>query len=113
MAVAKKACEVCGLADLRLVHRHHIIPRCDPRCTNGLGNIAFLCANDHVRVHAGDIVILGVYSSTSGRCLVCHSMYEEPPFPKEHWIIKDNPLVLTVSGDSDDFDPVENPENYQ
>ena len=113
MTIPKRTCEVCGLTDLRLVHRHHIIPRCDSRCTNGLGNIAFLCANDHVRVHAGDIVILGVYDSTNGRCLVWHSKDEEPPFPKGYWLIKENPLVLTVRGDSDDLDLVENLENYQ
>lgn len=111
MAFAKIACEICGFSDLRIVHRHHIIPRCDPRCHNGANNLACLCPNCHSGVHAGDILILGVYSSTNGRCLVWYHKGEEPPFPKECWIIKENPLVLTIGGDSDDL--VENPENYQ
>lgn len=103
MTLGKRACEVCGLTDARILHRHHIIPRCDPRCTNSDANLAVLCPNDHGRVHAGDIVILGVYSSTDGRCLVWHSKDEVPPFPKEFWIVKENPLVVTLAGDEDDL----------
>ena len=103
MSLRKKICEVCGLTDTRILHRHHIIPHVDPRCTNSSGNIAVLCPNDHGRVHAGEIVILGVYPSSDGRCLVWHRKDEEPPFPKEMWLIRENPLVITLSGDQDDL----------
>ncbi len=101
--IEKKACEVCGLADRRILHRHHIMPQCDPRCHNGSGNLACLCPNCHSLVHAGEVVILGVYPSTSGRCLVWHRRGEPPPFAREFWIVKDNPLVVTLAGNSDDL----------
>lgn len=101
--IVKRVCEVCGLTDANILQRHHIIPQCDPRCTNGDGNIAVLCPNDHMRVHTGEIVILGVYPSTSGRCLVWHLRGEPPPFAREFWIVKDNPLVVTIAGDKDDL----------
>lgn len=99
----KVSCEVCGLANPNILHRHHIIPRCDPRCTNHSGNLAILCPNDHSLVHSGKIIILGVYSSSAGRCLVWHYQNEEPPFPKQFWIVKENPFVVTLSGEQDDL----------
>jgi hypothetical protein len=45
-------------------------------------------------VHAGEIIIIGVYSSTGGRKMMWFRSGEVPPLPKEFWIIKDNPLVL-------------------
>lgn len=103
MSLKKVACEVCGLADTRILHRHHIVPRCDSRCTNSPGNLAVLCPNDHGLVHAGEIVIVGVYPSTGGRCLVWYRKGDEPPFKKEYWLIKENPLVITLTGDEDDL----------
>ena len=99
----KTACEICSMPDLRIMHRHHIIPRPDPRCHNGSNNLACLCPNCHSLVHAGEIVILGVYYSTNGRCLVWHNRNEQPPLAKEFWLVKDNPLVLTLAGDEDDL----------
>jgi len=99
----KKSCEVCGLKKRSILHRHHIIPRCDPRCTNSNGNIAVLCPNCHGLVHAGEIVIVGVYTSTAGIVPVWFRSGEEPPFPKELWIVKDNPLVRTIGGEEDDL----------
>jgi len=103
VSLKKVACEMCGLTDTRILHRHHIIPRCDSRCTNGSVNLAVLCPNDHGLVHAGEIVILGVYPSTGGRCLVWYHKDEEPPFAREFWMVKENPLVITLTGDKDDL----------
>jgi len=103
MVLTKVPCEICSLADLRIIHRHHIIPRVDSRCHNGINNLACLCPNCHSLVHAGEIVILGVYLSTSGRCLVWFKKDEDPPFQQQFWIVKENPLVVTITGDSDDL----------
>jgi len=100
----KVACEICGLRDSRILHRHHIIPQCDPRCTNSSQNLAILCPSCHSYVHAGDITIIGVYPSTEGRSLVWFKKGEEPPIAKEFWIVQNNPLVLTLAGNHDDYD---------
>lgn len=99
----KTKCEVCGLARKAILHRHHIIPRCDPRCTNSDGNLAVLCPNCHSLVHAGEIVIVGVYSSTDGQIPVWFRKGEDPPFPEELWIARDNALVRTLNGEEDDM----------
>lgn len=102
-APPKTCCEVCGNARRAILHYHHIIPRCDARCHNGASNLGVLCPNCHSYVHAGDIIILGVYPSTGGRCLVWYRKGEDPPIPQEYWLVKENPLVLTIAGDSDDL----------
>lgn len=79
---------------MHVLHTHHIIPRRDARCTNNPGNLACLCSNCHNAVHAGEITIIGVYSGTMGRKLMWFREGEEPPLPKEYWLIKDNPLVI-------------------
>lgn len=28
---------------------------------------------------------------------------QDPPLPEEFWLVKDNPLVITLNGDEDDF----------
>lgn len=91
------------MADSAILHRHHVIPRCDPRCVNGDGNLAILCPNCHSRVHAGEIVIIGVYPSTDGPTTIWFERGQEPPFPEEFWLVKDNPLVRTLGGDKDDL----------
>lgn len=90
----KKKCEVCGWT--QTLHLHHIIPRCDKRCTDSLQNLAVLCPNCHNLVHSGDIIIVGVYSSTAGRKLMWFRKGEPPPLEESLWKIhpKDNPLVL-------------------
>ena len=99
----KLACEVCGLDDRKLLHYHHIVPRCDRRCSNKPFNIAVLCPTDHARVHAGDIVLIGQYDSTMGDVLVWFRKGEKPPFPPGMWVVGENPLVLTVGGNEDDL----------
>lgn len=90
----RKECEVCGWT--KNLHLHHIIPRCDKRCTNSLQNLAILCPNCHNLVHVGDIIIIGVYSGTAGRTLMFYRKGEEPPLERRYWKIlpEDNPLVL-------------------
>jgi hypothetical protein len=105
MLPKKVSCEVCGMKDYRILHYHHIVPQCDTRCTNSPVNIAVLCPNDHSRVHAGDIIILGIYSSSDGRCMIWYNKGEDPPLPEQFWRVRNNPLVLTIGGDVDDIDP--------
>ena len=102
--LVKIKCEICDLADKKILHYHHIIPQCDAMCHNGKNNISILCPNCHSSVHAGDIIIIGVYPSSDGRCLMWFKKGEEPPISKEFWLVKDNPLVLTIGGESDDLE---------
>jgi hypothetical protein len=45
-------------------------------------------------IHAGEIIIIGVYPSTGGRKLMWFREGEQPPLPKEFWKVQDNPLIL-------------------
>jgi 5-methylcytosine-specific restriction endonuclease McrA len=90
----KKQCEVCGFDKVAALNFHHIIPRCDPRSTNDNSNLAILCHSCHDLVHAGEITIVGVFNSTAGRKMMWFRDGEEPPLPKEYWLIKENPLVV-------------------
>lgn len=91
----KDKCEICGCIELSALHIHHIIPRCDSRCTDLPANLACVCANCHSQIHNEEITIIGVFNSTSqgGRKLLWFRVGEEPPLPKELWKIKDNPLI--------------------
>ena len=91
----KKICEICEVSDV-LLHYHHVIPQCDPRCTNGNGNIAILCPNCHTKVHEGKLNIIGIYKSTNDYSVMWYKTGEAPPIPKEFWLIKDNPLINTL-----------------
>jgi hypothetical protein len=92
----KKNCEVCGEGNRRLLEYHHVIPRRDSRCREDNGNIAILCSNCHTRVHAGEVIIIGVYFTSGGIKALWFNEGEEPPLPYEDWLVKDNPLVLTL-----------------
>lgn len=92
----KVKCEICGNKDKSILHKHHIIPRIDPRSTNKNENLALICPNCHTLVHLGEIIIIGVYKSTAGVNLVWFKKGDEPPIPKDFWIVKDNPLVITL-----------------
>ena len=101
--IKKIKCEICNLFNKKILHYHHIIPQADKRSSNSQNNISILCPNCHSSVHAGDITIIGVYSSSDGRCLMWFKKGEEPPVSKEFWLVKDNPLVLTLGGEMDDL----------
>ena len=90
--LVKDKCEICGGQEA--LHIHHIIPQCDPRCTNDNHNLAVVCAVDHSLIHEGRIIIIGVYKTTAGRKLMWFKDGEEPPLEKEFWIIKENPMVV-------------------
>jgi hypothetical protein len=90
----KDRCEICAFDAPAALNIHHIIPRCDPRCTNDNNNLAIVCHTCHDLIHAGEITIIGVYSSTGGRKLLWFREGEVPPLEKEFWLIKENPLVL-------------------
>ena len=97
----KIACEICKYDKKEALHLHHIIPRCDPRSSNDLHNLACLCPNCHDLVHSSppEITIVGVYSSTAagGRKLLFYHGETPPPdfIPREFWKIKpeENPLL--------------------
>lgn len=90
----KEKCEICGYDARAALNIHHIIPRCDPRCNNDNYNLSILCHSCHDLVHAGEITIIGVYSSTAGRILMWFKAGEEPPLEREHWKVKENPHVI-------------------
>jgi len=90
----KEFCEVCGDIRVAALNVHHIIPRCDPRCSNNNYNLSIVCHTCHDLIHAGEIVIIGVYDSTDGRKLMWFKEGEEPPLERQFWKVKDNPLVL-------------------
>ena len=69
----KQECEVCGEKNIKVLHRHHIIERKEIGTSNDDFNLAVICGNCHMRVHAGEIKIIGVFPSTKppmGRTLV-------------------------------------------
>jgi len=92
----KIKCEICGNDNKRILHRHHIIPRHDPRSTNSDNNLAILCPNCHSSVHTGELIIIGVYKTTSGTEVLWFKEGDEPPLPKKNWRVKENPLVITL-----------------
>lgn len=94
MTRKKISCDVCGERNGKILNRHHIIPQCDERCTNKDYNISILCPNCHTNVHEGEIIIIGLYQSTSGWKLIWYKKGEEPPIEKDFWLIKQNPLIL-------------------
>lgn len=99
----KVKCEICGLRNKTILHRHHIIPRVDPRSTNSDNNLAILCPTDHALVHSGEIIIIGIYQTTDGMEPIWFKKGEEPPFPEEFWQVKNNSLVITLNGEEDDL----------
>jgi len=94
----KDSCEICDFSNPDALNVHHIIPRCDPRCTNNNENLAIVCHSCHDLIHAGHITIIGVYASTGGRKLMWFREGEDPPIDKEFWLVKENPLVLRKKG---------------
>lgn len=92
----KVSCEVCSYNVPSSLHTHHIIPRCDPRSSNNLNNLTVLCPNCHNLVHLGELIIIGVYTSTNGRKLMFFRKGETPPLERKFWKIlpEDNPHVL-------------------
>jgi hypothetical protein len=90
----KTECEICKNKDKKILHRHHIIPRCDKRSTNKDDNLAILCPNCHSLVHSGDFIIIGVYYTTGGKELFWFKKGEEPPIKEKFWVIKENSKVV-------------------
>lgn len=68
----KKQCEVCGESNIKVLDRHHIIPRTDPSCTELDSNLAVVCSNCHRMIHAGEIIIEGVFKTSEGAQLFWH-----------------------------------------
>jgi len=92
--LTKKSCEICGFDRSAALNFHHIIPRCDPRCTNDNHNLAIVCHSCHDLIHAGEITIIGVYASTGGRKLMWFKEGDNPPLEVEFWKVRDNPMVV-------------------
>lgn len=67
-----KKCEICETQNKKVIDKHHIIPRTDPRTHHGLSNLAIICSNCHRRVHAGEIIIEGVFMTSIGQKLFWH-----------------------------------------
>lgn len=74
---SEKACEICGNTNKKVFHKHHIIPRTSVLCTNMASNLAHICSNCHMAVHAGQYIIEGVYFTSGGHRLFWHRAGEE------------------------------------
>lgn len=57
-------CEICGETNRSALHKHHIIPRTDPKTSNDDVNLAIICASCHCKTHSGFIRIIGAFPST-------------------------------------------------
>jgi hypothetical protein len=69
-------CEICSLAERKALHLHHIIPQCDPRCTNSNNNLVTVCASCHQLIHRSQIICEGWYSTSSGIVFFWHKSGE-------------------------------------
>lgn len=78
MNVIFDICEICGFNNSFSLHKHHIIPRSLPYSSDHSCNIALICANCHMQVHAGQIIIEGRFLTTSGNKLFYHFNGELP-----------------------------------
>jgi len=71
----KTGCEICGIVG-PVLDFHHIIPQSHPDCTDLPSNLALVCSNHHRLIHAGEIIIEGVYSTSIGTQLIIHKKGE-------------------------------------
>lgn len=71
-----KKCEICACDITKIRHKHHIIPRTDPKSTNHPSNLAYICPNCHHLVHAGEVIIEGVFLTTAGHKMFFHKKGE-------------------------------------
>lgn len=61
----ERECRLCGESDYALLDVHRIVPG-EQGGTYTIKNSVCLCCRCHRRVHAGQVVIEGKYSSTGG-----------------------------------------------
>lgn len=67
-------CEICVTNPV--YHKHHIISKAYDG-SNDESNIAHLCANCHIDVHLGKVVIEGRFLTDVGYMLIWHRKGEE------------------------------------
>jgi len=60
------------MAEKAALHVHHIIPRCDPRCTNSNENLVTVCASCHQQIHKSVIICEGWFATSAGRKFFWH-----------------------------------------
>lgn len=46
-------------------------------------------------MHYGEIIIIGVYQTSSGKKAMWLKKGEMPVIEEEYWLVKDNPLVVS------------------
>lgn len=81
MKIKKERCEVCSENNKKILDAHHVIPRSDPRSTDKRDNLICVCSNCHRRIHAGEVIIEGWYSTTQGKVWFWH-------FDGEPWVMR-------------------------
>jgi hypothetical protein len=59
-------CVFCGETDYNLLQVHRIKPG-EEGGTYVPENTIVVCANDHLKIHSGQIIIIGKYSTTAAR----------------------------------------------
>ena len=71
-----KKCAICDSDNYHILDVHRI----KPGALDGqyvLNNILVVCANDHRRIHSGEIEIIQLAQSTSGQLLIYKEFGEE------------------------------------
>jgi predicted restriction endonuclease len=78
----KNKCEVCGERNKSVLDAHHVIPKNDKRSTDKLDNLICVCSNCHRRIHRGEVILEGRYSTSVGSRWFWHNS-GEPPIIRE------------------------------
>lgn len=68
----KTVCEICGEIRQPTLDFHHIYTRGHPLNHNQDSELALICATCHRLVHAGEIIIEGIYMTSAGPLLISH-----------------------------------------
>ena len=105
LKLIKHECEICGNKNTKILHKHHIIPRKEIGTSNDPFNLCIICPSCHSRLHAGEIIIIGVYPSTkfpNNRTVI----YKDNGVPNiegiEQPYIKNKPKQMSIRKDNEE-----------
>ena len=87
-------CEICSCDVSEIMHKHHIVPRTDPRSTNLASNLAYICPSCHAHVHRGNVIIEGVFQTSIGPKLFWYKFGETHTVRKGVFLNKDGTATI-------------------
>ena len=67
---------ICSICKNKAYHKHHIISK-SKGGSNDKWNLVEVCANCHMEIHLGNIILEGKFMTTNGLELIWHKKYEE------------------------------------